>query len=57
MEPKYAESGVEFMRQVADGRMIGTVSDGVPHVLGQPATTFRAWVEEHRGALLERGQQ
>ncbi|KAH6863564.1 NmrA family protein [Alternaria alternata] len=46
----YAEGGVDFMRQVVDGRMgyIGTIRDDVPYVLGRPALTFREWASEHR---------
>ena len=53
MEKKYAEGGVEFMRQVADGRMgyIATVRDDGPHVTGRAATSFRAWAEENRDTL------
>jgi uncharacterized protein YbjT (DUF2867 family) len=53
VEAWYAEGGVEFMRQVVDGRMgyIGSVQNDVPHVTGRPAKTLREWVAEHREQL------
>lgn len=44
----YAEAGVEFTRQVIDGRMgyIGTVRDDVEFVTGRPSTSLRAWALE-----------
>ena len=50
VEAWYAEGGVEFMRQVLDGRMgyIGTVQNDVPHLTGRPAQTLRKWFEQHR---------
>lgn len=55
VEPWYAEGGLDFMRQVSDGRMgyIGTIRDDVPYVLGRPALTFRAWASAHREELSE----
>ena len=42
VERWYAEGGVDFMRQVSDGRMgyIGTIRDDFPYVLGRPALRF-----------------
>ncbi|HEX8550206.1 MAG TPA: NmrA family NAD(P)-binding protein [Abditibacteriaceae bacterium] len=39
VEPWYAAGGVDFMRQVSDGRMgyIGTIRDDIPYVLGRQA--------------------
>ncbi|KAF2852973.1 NmrA family protein [Plenodomus tracheiphilus IPT5] len=49
-EAWYAEGGVDFMRQVCDGRMgyIGTIRDDIPYVLGRPALTFREWASAHK---------
>jgi NAD(P)H dehydrogenase (quinone) len=49
VESWYAEAGVEFNRQVIDGRMgyIGTVRDDVEFVTGRPATSLRAWAMEN----------
>jgi uncharacterized protein YbjT (DUF2867 family) len=54
VESNYAEAGVEFMRQVLDGRMgyIGSVRDDVPLVTGRPSTTLRQWATENRDQLL-----
>lgn len=54
VEPNYAEAGVEFMRQVMDGRMgyIGSVRDDVQFVTGKPATSFKQWAMENRDLLL-----
>ena len=54
-EPWYAEGGVDFMRQVCDGRMgyIGTVRDDMPYVLGRPALTFREWASKHKEACIK----
>jgi uncharacterized protein YbjT (DUF2867 family) len=54
-EPWYAEGGVDFMRQVCDGRMgyIGTIRDDVPYVLGRPALTFREWANAHKEAFIK----
>jgi NAD(P)H dehydrogenase (quinone) len=54
VEPNYAEAGVEFMRQVLDGRMgyIGTVRDDVQFVTGKPSTSFKQWAIENRDRLL-----
>jgi NAD(P)H dehydrogenase (quinone) len=53
VETWYAESGVESMRQIVDGRMgyIGSVRDDVPHVTGRPAITLKQWATEHRDYL------
>ncbi|MGW6332942.1 NmrA family NAD(P)-binding protein [Nocardia rhamnosiphila] len=53
VESWYAEAGVEFTRQVIDGRMgyIGTVRDDVESVTGQPAMTLRQWAAENRDQL------
>jgi NAD(P)H dehydrogenase (quinone) len=53
VEPVYAEGGVEFMRQVLDGRMgyIGSVRDDVQFVTGNPSTSFKQWVMENRDRL------
>lgn len=49
VERWYAESGVESMRQIVDGRMgyIGSVRDDVPHVTGRPALTLKQWAAQH----------
>ncbi|MGI2904483.1 NmrA family NAD(P)-binding protein [Tolypothrix sp. VBCCA 56010] len=54
VEPNYAEAGVEFMRQVMDGRMgyIGSVRDDVQFVTGKPSTSFKQWAIENRDRLL-----
>jgi NAD(P)H dehydrogenase (quinone) len=48
VESWYAEAGVEFNRQVIDGRMgyIGTVRDDVEFVTGRPSTSLREWAIE-----------
>lgn len=54
VEPNYAEGGVEFMRQVIDGRMgyIGSVRDDVQFVTGKPSTSLKQWAIENRERLL-----
>jgi uncharacterized protein YbjT (DUF2867 family) len=54
VEPNYAEAGVEFMRQVMDGRMgyIGSVRDDVQFVTGKPSTSFEQWATENRDRLM-----
>jgi NAD(P)H dehydrogenase (quinone) len=54
VESWYAEGGVEFMRQVIDGRMgnISSVRDDVPYILGRPALTVRVWASQHRDELI-----
>lgn len=54
VEPNYAEAGVEFMRQVMDGRMgyIGSVRDDVQFVTGKPSTSFKQWAIENHKHLL-----
>jgi NAD(P)H dehydrogenase (quinone) len=49
VESWYAEAGVEFNRQVIDGRMgyIGTVRDDVKFVTGRPSTSLRQWAMEN----------
>lgn len=49
VESWYAEAGVEFTKQVIDGRMgyIGTVRDDVEFVTGRPSTSLRAWALEN----------
>lgn len=53
-EPWYAEGGVDFMRQVCDGRMgyIGTIRDDIPYVLGRPALTLQEWASAHKEAFV-----
>jgi uncharacterized protein YbjT (DUF2867 family) len=53
VESWYAEAGVEFTRQVIDGRMgyIGTVRDDVEFVTGRSAMTLRQWAAENRDQL------
>jgi NAD(P)H dehydrogenase (quinone) len=53
VESWYADGGVEFMRQVVDGRMgyIGSIQDDVPHVTGRAALTLKEWISEHREQL------
>ncbi|KAH6951307.1 NmrA family protein [Fusarium avenaceum] len=54
-EPWYAEGGIDFMRQVSNGRMgyIGTIRDDIPFVLGRPALTFREWATKHKEEFIE----
>ena len=54
VESWYAKGAVDFCVQVEDGRMgyIGSVRDEIPHLLGRPATTLRAWAAENRTRLL-----
>lgn len=54
VEAWYADAGVEFTRQVIDGRMgyIGTVRDDVEFVTGRPSISLRQWVIENRERLL-----
>ncbi|MBV1781038.1 NmrA family NAD(P)-binding protein [Paeniglutamicibacter sp. ABSL32-1] len=49
VESWYADAGVEFNRQVIDGRMgyIGTVRDDVEFVTGRPSTSLRQWGKEN----------
>jgi NAD(P)H dehydrogenase (quinone) len=53
VESWYAEAGVEFNRQVIDGRMgyIGTVRDDVEFVTGRPSISLRQWAIENRDVL------
>ena len=53
-ESWYAKGGVEFVRQVVDGRMgnIGSVRDDVPNILGRPALTLHEWATQHRDELI-----
>jgi NAD(P)H dehydrogenase (quinone) len=53
IESWYAEGGVEFTRQVLDGRMgyIGTVRDDVEFVTGRPSTSLREWAIEIGDAM------
>jgi hypothetical protein len=55
VEQWYAEGGLDFMRQVSDGRMgyIGTIRDDVPFVLGRPSLTFREWASFHKDEFIE----
>lgn len=55
VEPNYAAGVVDFMRQVIDGRMayVATIRDDVPYVTGRPSTSFRAWCQHNREALLQ----
>jgi len=59
VEAWYAEGGVEFTRQVLDGRMgyIGTVQNDVPHLTGRPAQTLRGWFEQHRDQFATAGSK
>jgi NAD(P)H dehydrogenase (quinone) len=54
VEPNYAEAGVEFMRQVMDGRMgyIGSVRDDVQFVTSKSSTSFKQWAIENRDRLI-----
>jgi NAD(P)H dehydrogenase (quinone) len=49
VESWYADAGVEFTRQVLDGRMgyIGTVRDDVEFVTGRSSTSLRQWATEN----------
>jgi NAD(P)H dehydrogenase (quinone) len=53
VESWYADAGVEFTRQVIDGRMgyIGTVRDDVEFVTGRPSISLRQWAIENRDRL------
>lgn len=53
VESWYADGGVEFTRQVIDGRMgyIGTVRDDVEFVIGRSSISLREWVIENRDRL------
>lgn len=53
IESWYADAGVEFTRQVIDGRMgyIGTVRDDVEFVTGRPSISLRQWAVENRDRL------
>jgi uncharacterized protein YbjT (DUF2867 family) len=55
VEQWYAEGGLDFMRQVSDGRMgyIGTIRDDLPFVLGRPSLTFREWASSHKDEFIE----
>jgi uncharacterized protein YbjT (DUF2867 family) len=55
VEPWYAAGGVDFMRQVSDGRMgyIGTIRDDIPYVLGRPGTTLREWASAHKEEFIK----
>jgi hypothetical protein len=55
VEPWYAAGGVDFMRQVSDGRMgyIGTIRDDIPYVLGRPAITWREWANSHKEEFIK----
>jgi NAD(P)H dehydrogenase (quinone) len=55
VEQWYAEGGLDFMRQVTDGRMgyIGTIRDDLPFVLGRPSLTFREWASSHKDEFIE----
>ena len=55
VESWYAKGGVEFLRQVVDGRMgnIGSVRDDVPNILGRPALTLREWATQHREEFVD----
>jgi NAD(P)H dehydrogenase (quinone) len=49
VESWYADAGVEFNRQVIDGRMgyMGTVRDDVEFVTGRPSISLRQWATEN----------
>jgi NAD(P)H dehydrogenase (quinone) len=55
VESRYADAGVEFNRQVIDGRMgyIGTVRDDVEFVTGRPSTSLRQWAVENQDRLTQ----
>lgn len=55
VEPWYAEGGIDFMRQVSDGRMgyIGTIRDDIPYVLGRPGLTLREWASAHKDEFIK----
>jgi uncharacterized protein YbjT (DUF2867 family) len=46
----YADALVDIWRAVREGRL-ATVTDGVPRVLGRPATSFASWAEENADAF------
>lgn len=54
VERWYAEGGLDFMRQVSDGRMgyIGTIRDDVPFVLGRPSMSFREWAGARKESFI-----
>lgn len=55
VEAWYAAGGVDFMRQVSDGRMgyIGTIRDDIPYVLGRPGTTLREWASARKEEFIK----
>jgi NAD(P)H dehydrogenase (quinone) len=59
VESWYAEGGVEFMRQVIDGRMgnISSIRDDVPYVTGKPAVTLEQWATIHRDEFIAAAKQ
>jgi NAD(P)H dehydrogenase (quinone) len=52
-EKWYAEAGIDFTRQVLDGRMgyIGTVRDDVRYVTGRASTTLQEWANRYKDQL------
>jgi NAD(P)H dehydrogenase (quinone) len=55
VEPWYAAGGLDFYRQVSDGRMgyIGTIRDDIPYVLGRPGITWREWASAHKEEFIK----
>ena len=55
MEKKYAEGGVEFMKQVHDGRMAycGTIRTDVPYLLGRKGLTVSEWAKMYKDQLIK----
>ncbi|HEX6564102.1 MAG TPA: hypothetical protein VF020_07455, partial [Chthoniobacterales bacterium] len=53
VEPWYGGAILEFLKQVADGRMgyIGTLRDDGPSVTGRPSMMLREWAEANRHRL------
>lgn len=54
-ESWYANANIEFVTQMLDGRMsyMSMVQNDIPYVLGRPAKTVRAFLEEHKAAITE----
>jgi uncharacterized protein YbjT (DUF2867 family) len=54
MEPWYANSCVELMRQLSDGRMAShsSIRNDVPYIIARAALTLREWAKQHRDQLI-----
>ncbi len=54
-EPAYAKGGLEWFRQVEDGRMayVGSVRDDTKTILGREPLLLREWAKLHASELVE----